>query len=588
MQEGMAEVSMTEPAAAVLQVAITIALVGLCLLLYRRYHKPYYLIWACAWFLYSLRLGAIVSFLLTGQPIWLYWHQVVTGLTALALLWAALSFSEGTRWRPWYGLLIAFPLIWSYIAIYRLDNFLLAAVPAVLFLSISTLWTGIVFLRHYRRAGSGASLFLSLALLLWAIHHLDYPFLRGRGVWNPWGYYIDIVFELAMGMGILLIVGEELQRGLHTLSALSGHLQPSHRDDLPRMLLDRAMTLPAVSGSALVLMEDGSVRVTRGAGACSGWERGPVDAYAERVLAQAVREKRPVILGGNGAATGRERGYIAALPILNREGVRGALLVVGEARDPFAALDANFLIALGRQFGAALENAELYHRLETRSAELEHMAGLMVRQHEEERRRLSRELHDETAQVFAAVNLQLGLLRESASADLVPRLDRALHLVDEGIRSIRTVTDRLRPPLLDDLGLIPALRGLIDEFVERHGIATRFEAPAAPPALSAEGELALFRALQEALSNVARHAEASHVDVRLSYDENHATLRVRDDGTGLPAEPATGRKDFAGMGLKGMRERVAMLGGQLSIRNVPGGGVELVVILPVIRQQPHE
>ena len=580
MQQPVTQVSMSEPAAALLQVAITIALAGLCLLLHRRYHKPYYLIWSSAWFLYSLRLCAILSFVLTSRPVWLYWHQVMTGLTALALLWAALSFSEGTRWRAWFIPLTAFPVVWSYVAIYRLDNFLLAAVPAVLFLSLSTLWTGIVFLRHYRRAGSGASLLLGLSLLLWALHHLDYPFLRGQGVWNPWGYYLDVVFELAMGMGILLIVGEELERGLRTLSALSGELQPSGRGgDLPRALLERAMTLPAVGGSALLLTDPSGARVVRGAGACAGWEGGKPDAEAERVVAEALREKAPLIRAVRGAPQGPARGYVAALPILSRDRLRGALVVVGEARDPFAALDADFLLALGRQFGAALENAELYQGLEARSRELEWLASRMVHQHEEERRRLSRELHDETAQVFAAVNMQLGLLRESASPDLVPRLDRALHLVDEGIRSIRAVTDRLRPPLLDDLGLIPALRGLIDEFVERHGVATRFEAPPTLPSLPPGGDVALFRALQEALSNIARHAGARNVDVRLAHDGRGVTLQVRDDGRGLPAA-RTGDRDVAGMGLNGMRERVASLGGELSLRNRADGGVELTVVVP--------
>lgn len=575
MQELIPESGASEPAAAFLQAAITIALAGLSFLLYRRYGKPYYRIWALAWLLYSLRLAAILSFLLLRAPMWLYWHQVMTGLTALALLWAALSFSQGTRWRPWFLGVMLFPVVWSYVAIYRLDNFLLAAVPAVLFLSVATIWTGVVFLRYHRRVGSSASLLLGIALLLWGVHHLDYPFLRARGVWDPWGYYIDILFELAMGAGIVLIVGEELQRGLRTLSALSSHLQSTSRGgDLPRVLLERAMTLPAVDGSALLL----SGRVVSGAGTCASWEGGLPDAQAMAVTEEALREGRPVIRGGNGTSRPATHGYVAALPVLSREDVRGALIVVGRARDPFAALDADFLLALGRQFGAALENAELYVRLEARRAELERLAAKMVHQHEDERRRLSRELHDETAQVFAAVNMQLGLLRESAAPAQAPRLDRALRLVDEGIRTIRAVTDRLRPPLLDDLGLVPAMRGLIDDFVERHGIATRFTTGSSLPPLSSEAELALFRALQEALSNVARHAEATNVRVTLDADAGCIVLRVRDNGRGL-ASPGS-RNGPGGMGLEGMRERVALLGGRLSVTSPTEGGVELLVTLP--------
>ena len=126
----------------------------------------------------------IVSFLLTGGWIWLYWHQVVTGWTALALLYAALVFSRGLRWRHWYLALVLFPPVWSYVAIYRLDHFLWAAGPAVLFLSLATLWTGLVFLRYRRRVGSSGARLLASAFLLWGLHHLDYPFLRARGAYE--------------------------------------------------------------------------------------------------------------------------------------------------------------------------------------------------------------------------------------------------------------------------------------------------------------------------------------------------------------------------------------------------------------------
>jgi len=581
----------SEPAAAFLQAAITVGLSGVCYLLYLRYRKTYFLIWTGAWLLYSLRLAAIIIFLLTNRSIWLYWHQVATGMTALALLWAALVFSQGARWRQWFAVFAAFPVLWSYVAIYRMDNFMLAAAPAVAFLSIATFWTGFVFLRHHLRAGSVASLLLGIALMLWGLHHLDYPFLRARGVWNPYGYYIDIVFELAMGAGIMLIVGEELHGGLRALSALSVHLQTGGRVvDLPREMLERAMTLPAVRGAALLLVKEGRPALVRGAGACVEWEDRELAPEAASVVNEAIERGRPVVHGGVRARGGVRfrHAYIAALPVLSRESVRGVLVMVSQARDPFAALDVDFLLALGRQFGAALENTELYRGLAARTAELERLAARMVHQHEEERRRLSRELHDETAQVFAAVNLQLGLLRERADPADAPRLDRALSLVGDGIRSIRAVTDRLRPPLLDDLGLLPALRGLIDEFIEHQGMEVRFDAPSRLPDLSRDAELALFRALQEALSNIARHARAARVDVRIRWTGDTLTLEVSDDGEGLSGGGDVASRSVltGGMGLEGMRERVSLLGGQLSVRDRNGRGVELTVTLPAGTGEP--
>ena len=217
--------SLSELNAALLQAVITMGIAVLCAFLFVQFRKRYFLFWAIAWGLYVLRIGAICGFLTTASEPWLYVHQVLTGWTALALLGAALTFSQQIEWRWRYLALVLFPPLWSYVAIYRLENFLLAAGPAVLFLSIATLWTGWAFWRYHRRIGSRAAGFVAAVLVLWGLHHLDYPLLRARGAWNPWGYYLDIGFILALGAGILLLVVEDLRRGLATLSALSGDLQ---------------------------------------------------------------------------------------------------------------------------------------------------------------------------------------------------------------------------------------------------------------------------------------------------------------------------------------------------------------------------
>ena len=180
--------------AAILQAVVTLGLVLYCAFLHRRYRKEYFLWFSSAWTLYFLRIGAITAFVLSQNSAWLYWHQVLTGWTALALLWAALVFSRQLRFRARYLLALLFPLGWSYIAIYLLDNFLGAALPTVLFLAAVTAWTGAIFFRHWRSVRAPGAAVLSASLFLWAVHHLDYPFLRARGAWNPWGYYLDIAF----------------------------------------------------------------------------------------------------------------------------------------------------------------------------------------------------------------------------------------------------------------------------------------------------------------------------------------------------------------------------------------------------------
>jgi len=571
-----------ERAAAILEAVILAALAGLCLHLYRRYRKPYFAWFAAAWALYVLRMGAILSFLTKARPGWLYWHQVFTGWTALALLWAALVFARRPHWRNAYLLVALFPLIWSFIAIYRLDHFVWAALPAVLFLSFATLATGWVFFRHFDRVGGTGAGLLAGAFLLWGVHHLDYLVLRAQGAWNPWGYYLDILFELAVGGGILLLVLDDLRRGLGALGALSGDLQRAGREDQDVLaaLLERPLALPAVKGTALYVRGERGARCVRGAGACAGWPPAPPTELAA-ALALAMSSGRPQVASTSEQEVG-DHLYEAILPIFRGSEVSGALVITGDARDPFAALDERFLVTLGQQVGAGLANADLTHRLQARTVELAHLSARMVEQHEEERRRLSRELHDETAQVFSAVKMELSVLRDGVPAVTADRLNHVLAMVDTGIRGIRSVVHSLRPSLLDDLGLLPALRSLTTEFAQRSGLAVQLEAPASAAALSKDAELALFRALQEALANVARHAEARTVTVRIREASGALELTVQDDGRGLPTGVTPQAIERPGhMGIAGMRERIGALGGTVTVEAPPGAGVRVRVEVPL-------
>jgi signal transduction histidine kinase len=578
-------VERTQFAAAVLQTGITAALALLCLFLYGRHRKPYFAWFAAAWGLYVLRLLAIGSFLGTRQGVFLYAHQVITGLVALTLLWAALVFAFQLRWRWSYLLVALFPPAWSLVAIYRLDSFLLAAAPMVVFLSAATLATGMAFWRYHRKVESPGALLLAVAFFLWGVHHLDYPILRRYGAWTPWGYYLDIAFELAVGVGIMLLVMDDLRRGLGALSALSGDLQRSARGggetEVLDVLLARPLSLPAVRGTAFFSTHEGALRCERGAGSCAGWAGTRPEGPLAELLAGAVTEGTPQTAQGLAG-----HASLAALPVFAEGAAPSVLVLAGEARDPFTALDEDFLRALGQQVGAALHSAALYRALEARRAELERLSLRMVRQHEEERRRLSRELHDETAQVFTAVKMQLGMLREGVAdapdgERLRGRLERVMGLIDTGIGSIRSVTNDLRPSLLDDLGLLPALRSLCADFEERSGIAVALDLPDRLPPLPEDADLALFRAVQEGLSNVARHAQAERVQVQLAQAGEALVLLVRDDGAGLPrgADPVRWERE-GHVGLVGMRERIAALGGAVVLGDA-GDGAELRVTLPV-------
>jgi signal transduction histidine kinase len=560
----------TELAATLLQGGVTVGLAALSAHFYRRFRRPWFAWFAVAWSVYVLRLLCITNFLLSTDRAWLYAHQVTTGWTALALLWASLVFARDPRWRPIYGALALFPLVWSYVAIYVLDHFLWAALPAVAFLSFATAWSAWTFWRYAREGQGGGARLLAWAFALWSVHHLDYPFLRAQGAWTPWGYYLDIAFELLVGAGLVVLVLDDVGRGMRALTALSGDLQRrADGDDLLGVLVERPLTLPGVRATALAL--DGVVVRTAGR-----WTR---DSSGVDPLVRRVSEStRPLV--ARDIAPWR---YVVALPVTRDGAAVGALLMAGDLRNPFTALDDSFLQALGQQVGAALARADLDRRLALRTAELTRLSTAMVDQHEAERLRLSRELHDETAQVFGAVKMQLDALRASAVSPQAERLARLGQLVDTGIRSIRTVTDALRPALLDDLGLVPALRSLAASFSERSGLQIDGHFPETweGSPLPADVELALYRALQEALANVARHAAARSVAVRLDVAQSVVELTVDDDGAG-PSAPID-LDSLAGrghMGLVGMRERIRGVSGDVRLSRSALGGTRIAVLVP--------
>ena len=201
---------------------------------------------------------------------------------------------------------------------------------------------------------------------------------------------------------------------------------------------------------------------------------------------------------------------------------------------------------------------------------------------EEERKRIARELHDEMGQGLTAakINLQLlGSMLESEEA--ADRAVDTIGLVDRMIQHVRTLSLDLRPPLLDELGLGPALRSYLEAQARRAGLEIEISTAELPPELPSEVEITAFRCVQEALTNVMRHAEASHVAVRVSVVGEGLEISVRDDGRGFDVGQALQRA--AGgqhLGLLGIRERVESLGGRLDIESSPGTGTSIAVHIP--------
>ena len=211
--------------------------------------------------------------------------------------------------------------------------------------------------------------------------------------------------------------------------------------------------------------------------------------------------------------------------------------------------------------------------------ELAAVAAEAVRAREEEKARIARELHDELAQTLTALKLDTAWVRDNLEQREASqaRLQAMLELLDMAVAATRRIAADLRPPVLDDLGLLAAVEWLAHNFEERHGIACELDVDAA---LHVEDPQAtgLFRILQESLVNVAKHAHASRVQVRLRREGGDVVLAVQDDGVGFaPARP----RRPASLGLVGVRERVQLLQGTFAIASEPGGGTRLEVQVPL-------
>jgi signal transduction histidine kinase len=199
---------------------------------------------------------------------------------------------------------------------------------------------------------------------------------------------------------------------------------------------------------------------------------------------------------------------------------------------------------------------------------------------EREIHRLARELHDEAGQMLVAAHLSL----RHVAAEMGPQASAALEPVHDQLREaeaqLRRIAHEMRPSMLDDIGLLPALNFLVKGFASRHDLQMRVEG-SLPGRLTHEMEIALYRIAQEALNNVARHAKAKAVTVKLDHHPERLQLSVRDDGCGFEPQLFSTRGGRGGLGLRGIRERLEPFGGFFAIRSEPGRGTELTVELPL-------
>jgi signal transduction histidine kinase len=215
--------------------------------------------------------------------------------------------------------------------------------------------------------------------------------------------------------------------------------------------------------------------------------------------------------------------------------------------------------------------------------QMRELSQQLVATQEEERKKLSRELHDHVGQMLTALRMELGRIDRLRSADerntdgrVAGAVAESRELVDNMVRTVRDLALGLRPSMLDDLGLQPALEWHVRDFGRRYGVPLELDMEGDFDRLGEQHRLCVYRAVQEALTNCIRHARASRIHVRVTDDIDGITVAVRDDGAGI--DPV---KRGAGLGLRGIEERVRELRGVMHIRSAPGAGTTLTIRLPL-------
>ncbi|MCA2000320.1 MAG: HAMP domain-containing protein [Chloroflexi bacterium] len=280
----------------------------------------------------------------------------------------------------------------------------------------------------------------------------------------------------------------------------------------------------------------------------------------------------------------------ATVPLRARGGALGVLSAAFEVSHPFDEYNLRLLSAIGRQMGVALENARLWEELREKEQLRSELLARSLAAQEGERQRIARELHDATGQslnamLFGLKAAEAALASDPAQARSV--IERLKSAASDTVRELQGIIYDLRPSLLDDLGLLPALRWYAETRLEENGIRVLWHVTGAERCLPSEVETALFHIAQEAMTNMVKYARAKQARIEFAFERRQVALHISDDGQGFDLEGVLAQRlqDGRGLGLLGMRERAELLGGRLEVRAEAGRGTSIRVQLPLSEVQ---
>lgn len=371
-------------------------------------------------------------------------------------------------------------------------------------------------------------------------------------------------------------------------------------DAILEVALDNVLTLMNGTVGGILLLDDEtqtlSYRVYRGLSA--EYVKQMHLKVGEGIAGKAAQSGRAILLEDISAdpRTARPEWVRAeglkawlSVPLRARQVVLGVINVA--SRDPhrFTKHDMHLLHSIGDQVGVAIEEGRLYEQLRNSRERYRQLAHQVLLAQEEERRRIARELHDETSQSLSGLAFNLQALIEMADIigvqdeEFNSRLKKVLALATQIGNEVSRLIADLRPTLLDTLGLVPAIRHYAEGNLTPLGINVTFDFQEIGQALPPELEVALFRWAQGAIGNIMQHAEAKNATISLKRDGNDLTLVISDDGKGFDVAQLTGIEESGrGAGLFGIKERLRLVGGNCSIHSRPGEGTTLTAEVPIV------
>lgn len=431
-----------------------------------------------------------------------------------------------------------------------------------------------------------SAMLLFWGLVLSGIHALDYPFLRPHPLLAAVGAALSGVITLAFGIGVVLWALQR-SRDLVTMSSIAEALNRSLdvREALGRAL-QQLVSLMQIRSGWIFLRDGHEFRLTVTENLPPDLARDQMEPMRgdcrclqmlrEGQLTQAVNIVNCLRLEKAGHGHPRH----ATVPLRTASDIVGVMNLVLSGRRTLTSRELATLSAIGHQIGLAAERARLYEEVREKEVLRGELLEKLISAHEDERRRIARELHDEAGQALTALILNLEVAEQSKTPLPPQQLARLRGIAEDTLAELRRMIYDLRPSILDDLGLAAAIRWYAKETIEPQGVQVTMSIVGLQSRLPSYIETAVFRIVQEALTNILKHAGASHATVNVAERDGRIEMVVADNGRGFNLNEVTTHRE-GGMGLLGIRERAELLGGTLMIRSTPGDGTRLEVAIPI-------